>query len=102
DPVRRDENLVDLETEKVVLEVPAPADGVLAKIVRQAGETVLAEEVIAILEPGTVAADPGAAAPEATAPEPPGVSPPLSPAVRRLVTEHGLDPSRIDGTGKDG
>src|SRR4029078_3209032 len=50
DPVTRDENLVDLETDKVMMEVPAPADGVLKEIVKQSGDTVHAEEVIAIID----------------------------------------------------
>lgn len=50
DAVRRDENLVDLETDKVVLEVPAPADGVLKQVLRQVGETVTSQEVLALIE----------------------------------------------------
>ena len=55
DQVYRDENLVDLETDKVVLEVPAPADGILKEITRESGETVLSDEILAIIEEGEVA-----------------------------------------------
>uniref|UniRef100_UPI0027D227D0 biotin/lipoyl-containing protein n=1 Tax=Tahibacter caeni TaxID=1453545 RepID=UPI0027D227D0 len=75
DAVKRDENLVDLETDKVVLEVPAPADGVLKEIRRQSGDTVNSQEVIAVIEEGAVAAAapaaasaPAAEAPKAAAP----------------------------------
>src|SRR5690606_31632924 len=56
DPVRRDENLVDLETDKVVLEVPAPSDGILKEIKVGDGATVTSGQVLAVLEPGAVAA----------------------------------------------
>src|SRR5436190_23729601 len=65
DAVKRDENLVDLETDKVVLEVPAPTDGVLKEIVKKTGETVGSQEVIAVIEPG---AQPKAAPAKADAP----------------------------------
>jgi 2-oxoglutarate dehydrogenase E2 component (dihydrolipoamide succinyltransferase) len=109
--VARDENLVDLETDKVVLEVPAPASGTLAKILVQDGATVTAGDVLAVLEEGEVAA---AAAPSA-AESPPsaeravevaepdsGVAPRLSPAVRRLLEEHDLDATIVPPSGKDG
>ena len=67
DAVKRDENLVDLETDKVVLEVPAPVDGVLKEIRHEVGDTVNSEQVIAIIEEGAVAAAP-APAPAAAAP----------------------------------
>ena len=54
DSVRRDENLVDLETDKVVLEVPAPADGVLKQIIKNTGDIVGSQELIAVIEPGAV------------------------------------------------
>ena len=112
--VRRDENLVDIETDKVVLECPAPADGVLKEIRIQGGATVTAGQVIAILEPGAAAASskPAAAAPSQTVSAPPKTAPdvaasvrsdrPLSPSVRRLVEEHQLDPTKIQGSGLDG
>jgi 2-oxoglutarate dehydrogenase E2 component (dihydrolipoamide succinyltransferase) len=61
DAVKRDENLVDLETDKVVLEVPAPADGVLKEIRHDTGDTVNSQDVIAILEEGAAAEAPQAA-----------------------------------------
>ncbi len=107
DAVAADEPLVELETDKVTLEVNAPAAGVLAEILAPEGAEV---EVGAILgrigEAGAaVASAPAAAAPAAAAPEPepePAAAPPLSPAVRKLVVEHDLDPADIEGTGKDG
>ncbi|MGI9233582.1 MAG: 2-oxoglutarate dehydrogenase complex dihydrolipoyllysine-residue succinyltransferase [Woeseiaceae bacterium] len=106
--VARDENLVDLETDKVVLEVPAPASGTIAQIVVEDGATVVAGDVIAILEEGEVAAaaEPPPAKTEAKAPEPvaQASSGPVktSPAVRRLLDEHDLDATMVTGTGKDG
>ena len=124
DAVKRDENLVDIETDKVVLECPAPADGVLKEIRQPNGATVTANQVLGILEPGAVAAKPAAAptpaakpaTPPAAAPAPkPASTPtspaavppaerdlPLSPSVRRLVEEHQLNPAAIQGTGLDG
>jgi 2-oxoglutarate dehydrogenase E2 component (dihydrolipoamide succinyltransferase) len=107
--VSRDENLVDLETDKVVLEVPAPASGTLAKIVVENGATVEAGDVLAILEEGEVSAEPSVAASVAPA-EKAAVavakksSGPIktSPAVRRLLDEHDLDVTMVIGTGKDG
>ena len=109
--VARDENLVDLETDKVVLEVPAPASGTLAKILVQDGGTVTAGDVLAVLEEGEVAATeaPSAAksppsAEEAVEVAEPdrGVAPRLSPAVRRLLEEHDLDATIVPPSGKDG
>src|SRR5215475_9844402 len=71
DTVRRDENLVDLETDKVVLEVPAPADGVLKEIKFETGATVTSQQVLAILEEGAAAAAPSPAAAPAQAPAAP-------------------------------
>ena len=154
DLVEQDEILIELETDKVVLEVPAPASGVLAEVLKQAGDTALSQEVLARIDAGENAstAAPGSAADtaskaaagsapavsaasgsgslaatfasqaagsatgpasEATAEPDPDTVPSfgtadanahgrLSPAVRRLVDEHGLDPSGIAGTGKDG
>jgi 2-oxoglutarate dehydrogenase E2 component (dihydrolipoamide succinyltransferase) len=78
DPVRREENLVDLETDKVVLEVPAPADGVIKQIVAADGAVVTSGQLLAILEPGTVTAGAAAAAPAAAkaAPAAPKAPPP--------------------------
>ena len=107
--VSRDENLVDLETDKVVLEVPAPASGTLAKIVVQNGTTVVAGDVLAILEEGEGAvsapAEAAAAPSQKTAPkvekEAKGALK-TSPAVRRLLDEHDLDATMVTGSGKDG
>lgn len=124
DKVQRDENLVDLETDKVVLEIPAPADGVMGEILQGDGSTVKAGDVIANIEAGDGTAE-SAGTPEpaaATAPAPeaqPAAAQPaaqqapeatpaavdldsLSPAVRRLISEHGLDPARIPGSGRNG
>jgi 2-oxoglutarate dehydrogenase E2 component (dihydrolipoamide succinyltransferase) len=110
DTVRRDENLVDLETDKVVLEVPSPVDGVVKKIVRDSGETVISGEVLGMIEEGEVAAQAPAetAAPEpaptAPAPETPATaeSPKLSPAARRVAEEENADVSQVTGTGRGG
>ena len=118
DSVARDENLVDLETDKVVLEVPAPAAGVLTDIKIASGTTVTSGELLATLEPaaaGAAAAAPAAtAAPEprvAAAAAPAAVAAPaestenagkLSPAVRRLLEEHDLDAAQIQGSGRGG
>ena len=103
DAVSRDENLVDLETDKVVLEVPSPIDGILGDIVAAEGDTVQAGDLLTELQEGAAAAS-GAATASAPATEE-KVSddePVLTPAVRRLVKEKGIDPKAITGTGKDG
>jgi 2-oxoglutarate dehydrogenase E2 component (dihydrolipoamide succinyltransferase) len=113
--VSRDENLVDLETDKVVLEVPAPASGTIAKIVAENGATVVAGDVLAILEEGAVetAKETGDEKPaeaeeeEEQKPDAPAkkeVQGPIktSPAVRRLLEEHDLDATMVSGTGRDG
>jgi 2-oxoglutarate dehydrogenase E2 component (dihydrolipoamide succinyltransferase) len=107
--VRRDENLVDLETDKVVLEVPAPAGGVLEEIRVSDGTTVTAGEILAVLSEGDpVEVDGPVAAPTAEAtpePEPESSAPKTvktSPAVRRLLEEHDLEATMIEGSGKDG
>ncbi|MEM9172831.1 MAG: 2-oxoglutarate dehydrogenase complex dihydrolipoyllysine-residue succinyltransferase [Pseudomonadota bacterium] len=118
DTVRRDENLVDLETDKVVLEVPCPTDGTLKEIKVEDGATVTSGELLAVVEAGSVEA---AAAPAQAPAEQPAeavstASPAasadsgsdgksadkFSPSVRRLIQEHDLDPSRISGSGPDG
>src|SRR5512140_2817054 len=77
DAVRRDENLVDLETDKVVLEVPAPADGVLKEIRKDTGATVTSQEILAIIEEGAAAAAaPEAPAAKAEAPKAPAAAAP--------------------------
>ncbi len=103
---QRDENLVDVETDKVVLEVVAPEDGVLVEILAQEGDTVTAEQIIATFKAGAAASESSPKADVASAKkdtqEEAGSSDALSPAVRRLVNEHGLDASSIKGSGKDG
>jgi 2-oxoglutarate dehydrogenase E2 component (dihydrolipoamide succinyltransferase) len=123
DSVNRDENLVDIETDKVVLEVPAPVSGVLKEIRVKDGTTVGAGQVLAILEEGAGSAAapakienkpaaapqpqqqaaPAQAAQQPAAPrESDGGDMPLSPSVRRLVEENKLDPSQIKGSARDG
>jgi len=118
DAVRRDENLADLETDKVVLEVPAPADGVLREQSVAAGTVVNAGQRLALLEAGAQspapapAAAPASASPsvktdsgKAKASEQQPAAPDkdkLSPSVRRLVQENRLDPGTIPASGRDG
>ena len=126
DAVARDENLVDLETDKVVLEVPAPAAGVLKEIKLTDGTTVTSGQVLAVIDEGATAL-PGASAPaimaasggattaakDAVKPDPaaakgdaaakPGVAAAkLSPAAKRVVEEHKVDPNTVTGSGRDG
>ena len=103
DSVSQDENLVDIETDKVVLEVPAPSDGVLTEIRENAGATVTANQLIGILDAQAVSAksNPAAAA-MATVKENDTDLPPLSPAVRKLISDHDLDVNQIKGSGKSG
>ena len=105
--VQRDENLVDLETDKVVLEVPAPVTGILKEIKKADGVTVTSGELLAIIEEGAVGAEEGKPAPDATGTpaKPPQVEKSahkLSPSVRRLLEEHGIDPGEVTGSGRDG
>jgi 2-oxoglutarate dehydrogenase E2 component (dihydrolipoamide succinyltransferase) len=123
DTVQRDENLVDLETDKVVLEVPAPTTGTLKEIRVQNGTTVTSGQVLAILEAGEVAAATPAPAAKTTrttaskaaeaekpvaksetraAPAAASGNDRLAPSVRRLVEEHHLAPGDIAGSGRDG
>jgi len=107
DAVKRDELIVDIETDKVVIEVLAEADGVLAQIIKNEGDTVLSNEVLGTLGEG------GAAAPapvaQAAAPAQAAAAPAaaaddqiLSPAARKIAEENGIDPNSIAGTGKGG
>ena len=109
--VTRDENLVDIETEKVVLEVPAPQDGVLQELLKRDGETIGSDEPIAIIETeaaATSASQPSSASAakerpaDEAKPETIHGEAPLSPAVRRLLAEHDLNAAQIPATGKDG
>ncbi|ARU88643.1 2-oxoglutarate dehydrogenase complex dihydrolipoyllysine-residue succinyltransferase [Pseudomonas sp. M30-35] len=111
DAVKRDELIVDIETDKVVIEVLAEADGVIAEIVKNEGDTVLSNELLGRLNEGAAAAAPAAAsAPEAKKDEAPAAAPAaagdddqiLSPAARKLAEENGISPSSISGTGKGG
>jgi len=105
DAVKREQNLVDLETDKVVLEVPATADGVLREIRVQAGATVQAGDVLAVMEEGAAAAPVAAkaeAAKVATAAAPAAGNDDQSPAVRKLLSELGLSAGQINGSGKGG
>ncbi|MCT8986839.1 2-oxoglutarate dehydrogenase complex dihydrolipoyllysine-residue succinyltransferase [Shewanella phaeophyticola] len=105
--VTRDQNLVDIETDKVVLEVVAPEDGSISELLFQEGDTVLGEQVIAHFVAGVVSgqevtkaeAQAPAAASEAASDE---SSDALSPSVRRLIAEHNLDAANIKGTGVGG
>ncbi len=103
----RDENLADLETDKVVLEVPAPAAGVVKEWKVQPGTTVKSGDLLAIFEEGAkgaAAPAPAAAAPAASAAaaSAKAADPKLSPAVRRVVEETKIDPASVTGTGRDG
>ncbi|MBA5763653.1 2-oxoglutarate dehydrogenase complex dihydrolipoyllysine-residue succinyltransferase [Vibrio sp. 404] len=111
DTVERDEVLVDIETDKVVLEVPAPEAGVLEAIIEEDGATVLSKQLIARLKPGAVAGEPTTDTTEDTQASPDKrhkaslseeSNDALSPAVRRLLAEHGLEPSQVKGTGVGG
>lgn len=109
--VKRDELIVDIETDKVAIEVLAEADGVLAEIIKNEGDTVLSNELLGKLNEGGAAAPaaPAAAAP-AAAPAAQAAAPAaaggddaiLSPAARKLAEEAGIDPNSIAGTGKGG
>src|SRR5215472_3674072 len=129
--VKRDENLIDIETDKVVLELPAPGSGVLAEVRKADGSTVTAQEVIAVIDTegkgaaaGTAAAAspppaaakaaapaaapaapraPDVAAPQATAAQaPPAGAPTAMPAARKLLSEAGVAAADVSGTGRGG
>ena len=107
DAVKRDDLIVDIETDKVVLEVLATADGVLGAIVKNEGDTVLSDEVLgSIVEGGAAAAAPAAAAPaaaQAAAPAAVGEDDPVAaPAARKLAEENGINIASVAGTGKGG
>ena len=99
--VKRDEPLADIETDKVVIEIVAPANGALTEIVKAEGETVLSDELIARFEPGTGVDAPSAQpeiAPAAVAAA--GVG--ISPAARKLAEEEGIDIAKLNGSGRGG
>ncbi|MET2848598.1 2-oxoglutarate dehydrogenase complex dihydrolipoyllysine-residue succinyltransferase [Vibrio owensii] len=111
DVVERDEVLVDIETDKVVLEVPAPEAGVLEAIIEEEGSTVLSKQLIAKLKPGAVAGEPTTDSTEDKEASPDKrhkaalteeSNDALSPAVRRLLAEHGLEASQVKGSGVGG
>jgi len=98
--VARDENLIDIETDKVVLELPAPADGVLLKIIKKNREAVGSGDVIAQIDTEGKAA--AAAAPAKITQTPSPASKPVMPAAQKIAAEKGIDTSKIQGTGRDG
>ncbi|MGH8041970.1 MAG: 2-oxoglutarate dehydrogenase complex dihydrolipoyllysine-residue succinyltransferase, partial [Rudaea sp.] len=116
DAIKRDENLVDLETDKVVLEVPAPVDGVLKEIKQQTGATVTSGQLLAVIEEGATPAasaaapaktevpkaTPAAPSPPLSAPSPASGKAELSPAAQRVATENKIDPAQVPGSGRGG
>src|SRR4051812_3162377 len=126
--VKRDENLIDIETDKVVLELPAPGDGVLAEITRPDGSTVTSNDVIAVIDtdgkapaqPGVATTEPSAKAAGAAATPaalatatPPGPAPTAMaaksgdgaaalPAARKMMADEGVDASSVVGSGRGG
>ena len=107
DSVSIDENIVDIETEKVVLEVPSMVNGVIKEIRFEEGATVGEQEILAIIEEGAAKAAPAAAAeapatPDTQASADNSDAEKLSPAVKKLVAENDIDPATISGSGKNG
>lgn len=100
DSVRRDESLVDVETDKVVLEVPAPADGVLSDITEQEGATVISEQVLAIMEEGEVTEKTETANKQVDTESEDAVV--ITPSAKKMMIENNLDEKSITGTGRDG
>jgi len=119
--VKRDENLIDIETDKVVLELPAPGDGVIVEITRPDGSTVTSNDVIAVIDTDgkadgaarstaavaptaapAASAAPAAAPPAAPAAAPPAASATALPAARKMMADQGVDPSTVTGTGRGG
>ena len=112
DFVKRDENLIDVETDKVVLELPAPASGVLTKVIKGDGGTVASNEVIATIdtdakapagaEPAVPAAAAASPAKVAAAPAAKAESPAVMPAAKKIAADNNLDTAQISGTGRGG
>jgi len=102
--VKRDENLIDIETDKVVLELPAPADGVLVSILKGDKGTVVAGEIIARIDTEAKATAVAAAAPvqEKPAPGKAKPAPAVMPSAQKIAAEKGIDTSKVQGTGRDG
>ena len=105
--VARDENLIDIETDKVVMELPAPVDGVLVKIIKGEKGTVVSGEVIAQIDTEAKAAAPtpkaATPAPAAAAPKAaPATGAPVMPAAQKIAAERGVNTLSISGTGRDG
>jgi 2-oxoglutarate dehydrogenase E2 component (dihydrolipoamide succinyltransferase) len=102
--VKRDENLIDIETDKVVLELPAPADGVLVSVKKGDKSTVVAGEVIATIDTegkaSAVASAPVQEKPVAEKPKP--AAPAVMPSAQKIAAEKGIDTSTVQGTGRDG
>jgi 2-oxoglutarate dehydrogenase E2 component (dihydrolipoamide succinyltransferase) len=102
--VKRDENLIDIETDKVVLELPAPADGVLVSILKGDKGTVVAGEVIAKIDTEAKASATAASSsgkPPQERPKP-SASPAVMPAAQKIAAEKGVDTSKVQGSGRDG
>ncbi len=111
DAVKRDENLIDIETDKVVMELPAPADGVIVKILKADGSAVVSGDIIAVIDTeakGAAVAPAAAAAsaPPAAAEKPPAPAtvavPPMSPAAAKIAAENSLNAADVAGTGRGG
>ena len=110
DTVKRDENLLDLETDKVVLEVPSPVDGVIKDIKFAEGATVTSQQLLALIEEGAVAAAPAPTAPAPATPAPQAAAAPAAPAAadslppgaRFTATTSGVNPADVAGTGRRG
>src|SRR5205823_6941303 len=112
EPVKRDENLIDVETDKVVLELPAPGDGVMAEILREDGATVTSNDVIGVIDTDAKGAQPAAAKTStATQPQPPPTAPTQQPArpaaapakepatampaARKMMADKGVEPATV-------
>ena len=101
DRVKRDESLLDLETDKVVLEVPSPVDGILSEIIEQEGATVTANQLLAKMEESNLSeADSGTSAKESANLSESGII--ITPSARKLIAEHGLNAVEIKGSGREG
>jgi 2-oxoglutarate dehydrogenase E2 component (dihydrolipoamide succinyltransferase) len=102
EPVRRDENLIDIETDKVVLELPAPADGVLVRILKKARDSVGSGDVIAQIDTEAKAAAPAPTKPAPAAAPAASSQKTVMPSAAKIAAEQGVDTSKIQGTGRDG